>query len=384
MKPEILAWARESSGYLLDQVASSPGLSKVKEWESGNLKPTINQLRLLAKKYHRPLAAFYLTNRPDDFKAISDFRRTSENGISPDLHLQIRTAQERRTIALEMQEEVGGQPPQLDISASLRDDPEDIATKVRTSLQMTEAKQYTWQQGEAVLRAWRDAIESVGVLVFQMSGIDPKEVSGFAISELLLPVVVVNRADTHSRRTFSLLHEFAHLLISTSGVSEFDIEGERPHQYKGFEVWCNAVAAAPLMPQNMFKGDSIVQSHKPGNKDWSEDEISSLSNRFGVSRVAITRRLLALNLASRQFSLDKEREYADEYDRYLEQKRIKRKGLGSGNMAQEAISLLGRPYIEWVLSSYHNDRITLRDVSEYLNLKTKHIPSLEKELLKVG
>ena len=51
-------------------------------------------------------------------------------------------------------------------------------------------------------------------------------------------------------------------------------------------------------------------------------------------------------------------------------------------MPNEAFSLLGRNFIRTVLSPYHSDRITLRDVSEYLNLKTKHIPKVAQILLR--
>ena len=50
-------------------------------------------------------------------------------------------------------------------------------------------------------------------------------------------------------------------------------------------------------------------------------------------------------------------------------------------MPNEAFSLLGRNFIRTVLAPYHGDRITLRDVSEYLNLKTKHIPKVAEILL---
>ena len=50
-------------------------------------------------------------------------------------------------------------------------------------------------------------------------------------------------------------------------------------------------------------------------------------------------------------------------------------------MPNEAFSLLGRNFVRTVLAPYHSDRITLRDVSEYLNLKTKHIPKVAEILL---
>ena len=50
-------------------------------------------------------------------------------------------------------------------------------------------------------------------------------------------------------------------------------------------------------------------------------------------------------------------------------------------MPNEAFNFLGRNFIRTVLAPYHSDRISLRDVSEYLNLKTKHIPKVADILL---
>ena len=389
VKPEILVWARESAGFDLNEVASSSGLSKVWEWESGETQPTINQLRALAKKYRRPLAVFYLQERPTDFQVISDFRRLPGEGMlrmSPKLFLQVRTAQERREVALDLLSEVGEHAPELNIVATLDDDPEEVGARVRAYLRITDAEQRVWRNTRVAFNAWRAAIENVGTLVFQMGDVDTKEASGFALSERTLPVIAVNRRDVFSRRIFSLLHEFAHLLLATSGVSEFYIDVERPPESQRVEVWCNAVAAATLIPYTMFTQDSVIQSHESGVPLWHEEEIRALSKTFSMSKVAIARRLLTLRLTKRGFYTKKERQYAEEYVDYLKRKKEQdaEKEFGGRNMPNEALSLLGRNYIRLILAPYHSDRITLRDVSAYLNLKTRHIPNVERVLLSEG
>lgn len=57
------------------------------------------------------------------------------------------------------------------------------------------------------------------------------------------------------------------------------------------------------------------------------------------------------------------------------------KKFGGFNMPNEAFSLLGRNFIRTVLAPYHSERITLRDASEYLNRKTKHIPKVAQIVL---
>ena len=157
VKPEILIWARESAGYSLEEIAAISALAKAPEWESGELKPTINQLRTLAKKYRRPLAAFYLQEVPTDFQAIKDFRRLHGGVLprmSPQLHLQIRAAQERREIAIDLLQEIGETVPELPISATLDDDPETVGANVRRHLRITDAEQRAWRGKREAFNGW--------------------------------------------------------------------------------------------------------------------------------------------------------------------------------------------------------------------------------------
>ena len=381
VKPEILIWARESAGYSLDEVAAISAVAKVPQWESGELKPTINQLRTLAKKYKRPLAAFYLQEVPTDFQAIKDFRRL--RGGAPQLHLQIRAAQERREIAIDLLKEIGETVPELPISATLDDDPETVGASVRRHLRITDAEQRAWRGKREAFNGWRSLTEETGVLVFQMDKVDTSEASGFALSETRLPAIAVNRADAPSRRAFSLLHEFAHLLLAKGGVSEFYIDVFRPPETQPVEIWCNAVAAATLLPREMFRRQNVVRAQEADNSFWTEESINELASLFSTSKVSVVRRLLTLGLTDQAFYRAKETEYANNYAAYLERKKASYadKKFGGRNMPNEAFSLLGRNFVRTVLAPYHSDRITLRDVSEYLNLKTKHIPKVAEILL---
>lgn len=386
VKPEILVWAREDAGFDLDEVAAKSGLSNLPKWEAGDLQPTIKQLRNLATKYKRPLAVFYLSEKPVGFRTIADFRRPPGEGrqrISPDLHLQVRAAQERRAIAIDLLQEVEDTIPGISISATLDDDPESVGIKVRRFLRITDDEQRAHGDKRKAFNRWRTLIEDSGALVFQMDKVDTSEASGFALSDTTLPVIAVNRADTPARRTFSLLHEFAHLLLSRSGVSEFHIDTRLPFETRRVEVWCNAVAAASLMPRAIFLDDERVRDHQKDDPVWNDADIDGLASLFGVSRIAITRRLLTLGLIDQTFYEAKESEYARIYADLSKRKKTSfaDKRFGGRNMPAEAISLLGRGFIRMVLDPYHSDRITLSRVSDYLNLKTNHIPDVERMLL---
>lgn len=386
VKPDILVWARQSAGFDLDEVEKASGLSKIRDWESGELKPTINQLRTLARKYKRPLSVFYLQEVPTNFQVIRDFRRLPGTGmkkVSAKLHLQIRAAQERREIALELLGEMKEQPSSIRIAGTINEDPEVVGSRLREYLAVSSETQRDWKDTREAFNSWRSHIENAGILVFQMDGVETSEASGFALSDTELPVIAVNRADVLSRRTFTLLHETAHLLLKESGISEYYIDVNRPPEEQKIEVWCNAVAAATLFPKDMFLSTSVVRQHQQRQVNWSEDELVELAKIFSASKISVTRRLLTLGLTNQQFYKRKEKEYADAYREFLKTKRAKNKTkeFRGRNMPNEALSLLGKSYIRLVLAPYHSDRITLRDVSAYLNLKTRHIPNVERRIL---
>jgi Zn-dependent peptidase ImmA (M78 family) len=56
------------------------------------------------------------------------------------------------------------------------------------------------------------------VLVFQATRVDVKEMRGFSLVDVRLPVILLNGGDAHAGRTFSLLHELCHLIARDGGL----------------------------------------------------------------------------------------------------------------------------------------------------------------------
>ncbi|HMB52328.1 MAG TPA: ImmA/IrrE family metallo-endopeptidase, partial [Thermoanaerobaculia bacterium] len=186
------------------------------EDEASDKRPTVKQLRKLANIYKRPLAVFYLSEPPKSFQAMHDYRRLPGDWMqqeSPDLRLEIRRARYRREVALALYAALGDEPPRFDLATSLDTEAEETATSIRRVLGITWDQQTSWRQPYPALHAWRGAAESVGILVFQMSGVEVEEARGFSIGEHPLPVIAVNAKDAPRARIFSMLHEIAHLTL---------------------------------------------------------------------------------------------------------------------------------------------------------------------------
>ena len=213
----MLVWARETASLSQEEAAHAitVPVGRIQEWERGDNRPTVNQLRRLAERYKRPLSVFYLPEPPQGFQALRDFRRLPgavDRRFSPQLAYEVRAAYERRLVAIEVLSDLGDEPTQLGVQAGQQDDPEAVAARLRERLGVTLAQQARWNDH---FRAWRDAMEAAGVLVFALSGahhqVDLEEMRGFAIAEQPLPVVVVNGKDTGGKTISSISARIAPL-----------------------------------------------------------------------------------------------------------------------------------------------------------------------------
>ncbi len=386
VKPEVLVWTRTSAGFSVPEAAHRLKIDedKLTSWEIGEDAPSIPQLRHLATLYKRPLAVFYLQQVPKDFQVIRDLRRLPGIGLRhfpANLQLEIRRAAQKRELALEMLADLGEAATTFGLRATLDEDPEEIGLRLRAALGVSDDIQSKWRDsdGRAAFNAWRDRIETAGVLVFQATQFTTEDASGFAIAEDRLPVVVVNRKDPPTRRSFSLLHELAHLLLRVSGVSDLDTDAARPPEDQAVEVYCNKVAAATLMPQRWLLEDDRVAVQGTRSTTWTDSEIADLARSFGVSREALLRRLLTFERTTEAFYRSKRSQYLADYlaKQQREKEKTKDKGIPR-NMPQETVSNLGRPLVRMILGNYYQDRMTLSEVVGYLGIKTKHFAKLEQ------
>jgi Zn-dependent peptidase ImmA (M78 family)/transcriptional regulator with XRE-family HTH domain len=384
--PALITWARETAGFSLAEAAERLNFAEeqLASWESpdSEASPTIPQLRKLATIFKRPLAVFYLPEPPTKFEVMRDLRRLPGAGLrhfSSALQLEIRASVERRELALDLAADLDEQIPTFNLTADVTEDPEVVGARIRAALGVTDDLQISWRDadGRTGFNAWRSRIEATGTLVFQTTTFPTEEASGFAIAADVSPVISVNRRDALTRRTFSLLHEFAHLMVRVSGVSDLETDERRPPEDQRIEVFCNQAAAAALVPKESLLAQPGVAEQGLRSANWSDAQISDLARRFNVSREALVRRLLAFDRTTNGFYTRKRGQYIAEYQAFLARQREKKTEI-KRNMPRETINQFGKPLVRMLLGNYYQDRLTLSAVSGYLGLKVKHIPKLEQ------
>jgi Zn-dependent peptidase ImmA (M78 family)/DNA-binding XRE family transcriptional regulator len=382
VKPELLRWARESSGLALETAAKKAGVKreKLEQWEQGPLMPTLRQLRMLANVYKRPLAVFYLPEPPRTFDAMHDFRRLPGEPTgqkTPELQLEIRRSIQRREVALDLYEAAEGtQPIAFTATGSVSDNPEGLGLRVRELLGIDHEQQIAWQNDYQAFNYWRLSLERLGVLVFQASNVDLNEMRGFSISETYLPTVVVNIKDPPRGRIFTMVHEFVHLMLRKGGVCDLD-EGHRSRsEDQAVEVFCNHVAGAALVPRDDLLRDTAV-ARTTDLEGWSDEQIRGLAQRYRVSRETILRRLLILGKTTERFYSHKREELQLEYETMATSQ-----AAGFAPPHLRALSNAGPFFARLVVDSYNREQITSSDVSDYLEIRIKHLPKIEQELLR--
>lgn len=369
--PSVLLWARREAGLDPDLAARKLGIKpeRLAQWETGEELPTIRQLLDLGRVYRRNPAVFYLPAPPADTPPVHDFRKLAgaePKPLSSDVRYEVRLAFTRRDILLDLTGR-NFPPIRLPHVPDMEADPEHAASVIRDHLGISVLDQRSWRNLDVAFRRWREALERVGVLVFQTTRIDIGEMRGFSVWHDRLPVVLINGADAPPGKCFSALHELCHLILRNGGLC---LPGE-DNGADQHEVLCNRVAGAALVPAPSLEREQVVLANA-GRQTWDNDQLRSLARTYSVSREMILRRLLILGRTTQQFYREKRQEFLDEQRAWEERER-------SGFPPPHAIALnrVGRLYARTVLDGFHQGRVSPSDLARYLGLKLRHLPDFE-------
>lgn len=354
--PQVLRWARQDAGLDLAEAGRLANVQgeRVQEWEEGVSQPTLAQLRGLADGLRRPVAFFLAPGPPPEHTQEPPDFRAGHRGTSRALRREIRAAFERRDAFREVAGADG------DRWRRWREDPPETAGQVRARLGVGVERIAGSADANAALRVWIDAVEAVGVLVFQMSRVPVEECRGFALDDADLPVIMLNGADASQARCFTLVHELAHLLDRTGALCVLD-EGAEVEQR------CNRFAAAVLMPR------TAVRDAAAGRDGTGAVEV--IVRTFKVSPVAAALRLRELGLVDQATVAATIRLAAAAARRAADRETkggplhhvIKRRNLGDA-------------YLGAVLEALHQDAITILDASYFLDSTVGTVEQMERAL----
>lgn len=363
--PALLAWARESAGYTVSDIAALLGKPErvVADWEVGADSPTYRQLEVIARKVKRPLAAFFLPTVPEEPSPPPDFRTlpgVEEGSYGPKALVAFRQARgalsEARALLDELGVEIGFSLP----PSTLDGDPEEEAKGVRLLLRVTVETQRGCEDRYQALDMWREALFDRGVVVMVFS-MPMEDARAFCLMDHTLAAVGLNSAD--GGRAFSLFHEVGHLCLRRPGVSgEVALYPSRPRREKDrIERYCDRFAAEFLLPARDPQVQAAMES-----VGGDTSRIDEVARDFKVSRYVVLRRALELG------HLEKDR-YWQIYTEWQESAgREGERKAGGGDYVTTTVSHLGKRFVALVFDALDANVISTYDASKLLYLDPRH------------
>lgn len=369
---EVLVWARESLAMNRTQATESTGIStkRLGQLESGEKQPTLEELKSFSKTYKRTIATLLL-NKPPKEKPLPADRRTIDSKDLGHFHektiMAVRKARALAQSFVELREEMGIPFPKFNLTASIQSPPQEVAEKIRRLLHLNEIREI--DNIRIALEAYIERIETLGVAVFQLS-LTQDNARGFAIVDDIIPIIGIKRGGEppHSK-IFTLFHELGHILLNEGAISDLSLNPTWE-----LEKWCNAFAAEVLVPTSELLQMDILHEYKAqGQKIWAKKDLVDLANHFHVGPLAILRSLLENGLTTKAF-------YKEKHEKWNKPQFGRAKNPEGRNLAKEAVQEKGRTYIGLAFKAYDQNRINLKDLSDFLGVKLSYIPKTRQLL----
>jgi len=222
------------------------------------------------------------------------------------------------------------------------------------------------------LNTWVAALEEAGVLVMATSGgqVLTSEMRALSLYHNAFPVIMVNGSDAPRGRLFSLLHEYAHLLLHTSGLCDTITDTRATNPDSALEARCNAIAAAILMPRELMLASAYVREREGARDSWDYPTLRDASAPFGVSAEAFARRLLTLGRIDRVF-------YQRHRERILARYELEEQGgSGGGNWYRNKVRDLGKGFVRQITDAHRRRVIDSYTAASFLAVKVDQIDRL--------
>lgn len=263
INPVVLKWCREQTGYSISEVVEKINISdtkatskkeavsavqKLEKWENGKDVPSYTVLQKLASFYKRPLLTFFMPNPPVvqnklvDFRTLDSLPHGKDSPEFAKLKRQIFYLQESLS---DLQKNDNASRLDFINSVSVNTNIFQFVQNIRQRLSFSYDEQRAYKKDEVLFSVLREKIEDLGVYVvirgsFEKIPLD--EFRGIAITDEYAPLILINGRDSVVARTFSMLHELAHIFLGVSSESNY----QQIRDPK--EAFCNKFAAEFMMP----------------------------------------------------------------------------------------------------------------------------------------
>ena len=368
VEPRVLQWVIGTSGWTQAEITKKLKISPstFQNWLTGEIHPSLKQLEELSKTVKRPLAAFFLSQPPEEPPLPKDYRQLpdKEGKFDKKTILAIRRARRLQNISKELSENLNIPLRSIISYVKQSDNPKKIAEYYRKDFGLTEELQKKMKTPYEMFFFLRGALEKKNILVFQIPML-LEDARGFTLVDTSPEVVIANSKDQIEARIFTLMHEFGHVLLHESGVSmpERTLFAQRVGPV---EKWCNDFASAFILPEVMANVEFT------GDKNNLTDTLilSKFSRRYKVSKSMLLYNMFKLRYIS-------QKEYDTVLKRYPSDKiRGKSTGFAAASVDKRCIQEKGQKFVSLVASNFEQGLITRSDALDYLSIKSKNLEKI--------
>lgn len=401
INPDILVWARESAGLSPEEAAERLGFTsserssaaeKLEEIEAGAKFPTRNQLMKISQVYRRPLITFYMTAPPqkagrgEDFRTLPASVSSRENANLDALLRDIRARQEMVRSLLEDEDEA---PPLPFVgSMTMLDGVRAVVRSIAKTIGYEPEKQRKGSNTGAddLFRELRARIEAIGVFVLLVgdlgshhSAISETVFRGFAIADKIAPFVIINDQDARAARSFTLIHELAHIWLGQTGISGMADKVEPATPHGQIEQFCNDVAGEFLLPSSAFKERPSVLDAE--TKEAAQRVVTQLAHTWSVSEPMVAYRINRLGWISASLYRELASDYAARWSALKERTKEKaRETEGGPSYYLVKQFKLGNALIDVVRRTLRDNLLTHTKAAKVLGVKPSSVEPLLRNL----
>jgi Zn-dependent peptidase ImmA (M78 family) len=358
---EVLKSTIKTSGWDISKLAEKVGISEedFNKILNNEKRLTITQLTKLSKLIKRPLAFFLLSELPPEEKKPlpKDYRMIPgrEGVFSKETLLTIRIVRRLQTVSRELAQNLNTTLLPTVTKVTIHDNPQKIAEEYRNKVKFSEDTQKKYNPNK-LFNFLRDFIERQNILVFQFP-MPVEDVRGFTLSDDIPKVIVINSKDQITARIFTLIHEFAHILLNESVIDMPEESLVVSENQNEIEKWCNDFASEFLLPELLAR--RIFEENKPSLTETKT--LNRLSNKWKISKKFILYKMLKLNFINKP-------QFEDILKRPYKEKKEK----GGPSPDVRCISEKGKRFISLVSANVNNNFITFADALSYLSIKSHY------------
>lgn len=369
----ILEWALD---YSAQGAALEVKFPKLNKWISKDDFPTVRQLEKFAKATRVPFGYFFLEKEPEIKLSIPFFRTSKDERpkpFSPELIDTVRIVEQRKVWLRDFL--IHGGIDKLSFSGAEKNksDYKEIAAKIKTELGLRKLWASNQPNWETALNYLIEKTESVGINVIRNGVVgnnthrklDYKEFRGFALVDDYAPFLFINGKDFKAAQMFTLAHELAHIWIGSSAV--FDLRQMLPAENKT-EILCDKVAAEFLVPEERLK-----ENWK--NFKQTNDHFQAIAKYFKVSKIVAGRRLLDLNLITKN-------DFFEFYNEYVNGIQKGKKEKDGGNYYNTQPLRIGRRFANIVITAAKRGTLLYRDAYRLTGLTANTFTEFENKFYK--